>query len=176
MVGWHHWLNGHGFEQAPGIGEGQESLECCSPRGSKKSDMIEQLNNWIQKARFFLLLFVCFLSVISCWQVAGFFSTRCGIYRAFLVVQMVKNLPAMQQTWVQSLGWEDPLEKGMAPHFSILPWRISWTVEYVRLKEKSRELITVSFLQIQDPLLICFLLPTFQSHFYVSFMYNVQGF
>ena len=97
-VGWYHQLNGCEFEQAPGIGEGQESLECCSPRGSKKSDMIEQLNNWIQKARFFLLLFVCFLSVISCWQVAGFFSTRCGIYRAFLVVQMVKNLPAMQQT------------------------------------------------------------------------------
>ena len=79
----------------------------------------------------------------------------------------------MQDTRVQSLGQEDPLEKGMATHFSILAWRISWTVEYVRLKEKSRELITVSFLQIQDPLLICFLLSTFQSHFYVSFMYNV---
>ena len=43
---------------------------------------------------------------------------------ASLVVQMVKNLPAMQQTWVQSLGWEDPLEKGKATHFSILAWRI----------------------------------------------------
>ena len=37
---------------------------------------------------------------------------------------MVKNLPAMQETWVQSLGWEDPLEKGMATHSSILAWRI----------------------------------------------------
>ena len=37
---------------------------------------------------------------------------------------MVKNLPAMQKTWIQSLGWEDPLEKGMATHGSILPWRI----------------------------------------------------
>ena len=37
---------------------------------------------------------------------------------------MVKNLPAVQDTWVQSLGWEDPLEEGMATHSSILPWRI----------------------------------------------------
>ena len=43
--------------------------------------------------------------------------------------QMVKNMPAMQETWVQSLGQEDPLEKGMATHSSILAWRISWTEE-----------------------------------------------
>ena len=41
MVGWHHQLNGHKFEQAPGDGEGQGSLECCSPRGYKELDMIE---------------------------------------------------------------------------------------------------------------------------------------
>ena len=40
---------------------------------------------------------------------------------------MVKNLPAMQDTWVQSLGWEDPLEKEMATHSSILAWRIPWS-------------------------------------------------
>ena len=44
-----------------------------------------------------------------------------------LVVEMVKNLPAMQETQVQSLGWEDPLEKGMTTHSSILAWRIPWT-------------------------------------------------
>ena len=44
--------------------------------------------------------------------------------RASLVAQMVKNLPAMRETWVPSLGWEDPLEEGMATHFSILAWRI----------------------------------------------------
>ena len=43
---------------------------------------------------------------------------------ASLVAQMVKNLPAMQETWVRSLGWEDPLEEGMATHSSILAWRI----------------------------------------------------
>ena len=42
---------------------------------------------------------------------------------------MVKNLPAMQETWVQSLGLEDPLQKGMATHSSILAWRIPWTEE-----------------------------------------------
>ena len=43
------------------------------------------------------------------------------------MTQMVKNLPAMQETWVQSLGLEDPLEKRMAIHSSILAWRIPWT-------------------------------------------------
>ena len=41
-----------------------------------------------------------------------------------LVAQMVKNPPALRETWVQSLGWEDPLEEGMATHFSTLAWRI----------------------------------------------------
>ena len=44
MVGWHHWLNGHEFEQAPGVGEGQGSLVCCSPWGHKKSDTTEPLD------------------------------------------------------------------------------------------------------------------------------------
>ena len=48
---------------------------------------------------------------------------------ASLVVQSIKNLPTMQETQVQSLGWEDPLEKGMATHSSILAWRIPWTEE-----------------------------------------------
>ena len=46
-----------------------------------------------------------------------------------LVAQSVKNLPAMQETWVRSLGWEDPLEKGMAINSGILAWRIPWTEE-----------------------------------------------
>ena len=45
------------------------------------------------------------------------------------MAQTVKNPHAMQKTWVQSLGWEDPLEKGMATHCSILAWRIPWTEE-----------------------------------------------
>ena len=49
------------------------------------------------------------------------------------MAQPVKNPPAMQETWVRSLGLEDPLEKEMATHFSILAWRIPWTEEPVRL-------------------------------------------
>ena len=45
MVGWHHWLDGHAFQQAPGVGDGQGSLACCSPCGRKELDMTEQLNN-----------------------------------------------------------------------------------------------------------------------------------
>ena len=50
--------------------------------------------------------------------------------RASLIAQLVKNLPAMRETWVRSLGWEDPLEKGRATHTSILTWRIPWTIPY----------------------------------------------
>ena len=51
-----------------------------------------------------------------------------------LVARMMKNLPAVQETRVRSLGWEDPLEKGMATHSSILAWRIPWTEEPGRLQ------------------------------------------
>ena len=51
-----------------------------------------------------------------------------NILLASLIAQMVKNLPAMQETWVQSLGWEDPMEKGKATHFHTVAWRIPWTV------------------------------------------------
>ena len=49
------------------------------------------------------------------------------------MAQTVKNPPAMQEIWVQSLGWEDPLENGTATHSSILAWRIPWTEEPGRL-------------------------------------------
>ena len=58
-------------------------------------------------------------------------STKASILQCFgnsLVAQLVKNLPAMQETWVQSLGWEDPLKKGKVTPSSILAWRIPWTV------------------------------------------------
>ena len=47
---------------------------------------------------------------------------------ASVVTQLIKNPPAMQDTWVRSLGWKDPLEKGKATHSSILTWRTPWTV------------------------------------------------
>ena len=61
------------------------------------------------------LITVCEYYYQNCW--------------ASLVAQMLKNLCAMQETWVQSLGWEDPQEKGMATYFSILAWEVPWTEE-----------------------------------------------
>ena len=56
------------------------------------------------------------------------------LFWASLVAQMVKNLPAMQDTWICSLGWENPLEEGMATHSSMPAWRIPWTEEPGRLQ------------------------------------------
>ena len=64
-----------------------------------------------------------------------------------LVAQMVKNPPAMWETWVQSMGWEDPLEKGMATHSSILAWRIpmdrgAWWATVLGVTESRTQLST----------------------------------
>ena len=56
--------------------------------------------------------------------------------KTYLVAQMVKHLPTMQETQVQSLGWEDPLEKEMATHSSTLARKISWTEEHGRLQSR----------------------------------------
>ena len=56
--------------------------------------------------------------------------------QASLIAQVVKNLPAMQETWVQSLCWEDLLEKGKATHSSILAWGMPWTVRGVAKTER----------------------------------------
>ena len=67
-------------------------------------------------------------------KVAEYFLQILELYVHSLVAQTVKNLPAMWETWVQSRGWEDPLEKGMATHSNILAWRIPWTEEPDRLQ------------------------------------------
>ena len=59
--------------------------------------------------------------------------------RASLVAQTVKHLPAMWETWIQSLGWEDPLEKEMTTHSSTLAWKIPWTEEPGRLQSKGTQ-------------------------------------
>ena len=83
MVGWHHWLNGHDFEQAPGVGDGQGSLACCSAWGCKELDMTEQLN-WI-----------------------GQFSTKTAqdqLYPRFLSLLQLK---ICSQIWYHPLSHED---------------------------------------------------------------------
>ena len=65
------------------------------------------------------------------------------------MARTVKNLPTMWETWVRSLGWEDPLEKAMATHSSILAWRIPWTQEPGRLQSWDRkELDTIELLSV----------------------------
>ena len=61
---------------------------------------------------------------------------------ASLMAQLVKNLPAMQETWIWSLGWEDPLAKGTATHTSILAWRIPWTVQSMGLQRVGHHWVT----------------------------------
>ena len=56
---------------------------------------------------------------------------------ASLMAQLGKNLPAVHETWVQSLNWEDPLEKGKATHSSTLAWRIPWTVSSMGSQSRS---------------------------------------
>ena len=60
----------------------------------------------------------------------------------FCYAQMVKNLPAIQETWVRSLGVEDPLEKGMATHSTILAWRIPWVEEPGGLQSMGSQILT----------------------------------
>ena len=70
-------------------------------------------------------------SLVGChlWSCTESDTTEATEQQQQLVAQTVKNLPAMQETWVQSLDWEDPLEKGIASHSSVLAWRIPWTEE-----------------------------------------------
>ena len=65
---------------------------------------------------------------------------------ASFVAQLVKNLPAMQETWIRSLGWEDPLKKGKATHSRILAWRIPWTVLVRGIKKNQTRLSNFCFL------------------------------
>ena len=98
-VGWHHRLNGHGFGWTLGIGDGQGGLACCGSWGRKESDTTEWMN-WTEYR-----------------------------FRGFPGGSVVKNPPAMQETQVWSLSWEDPLEEGMVTHSNILAWRVPWTEE-----------------------------------------------
>ena len=99
-----------------GESHGQRSLAGYSPWGRKELDTLKRLSTlafyWIKINQLFIWHPLC----------------------SFLVAQMVKDLPAMQETWIWSLGWKDPLEKEMATHSSILAWRIPWTEEPDRLQ------------------------------------------
>ena len=126
----------------PRKSHGWRSLVSHSPWGHKESDMTEQLH--------------------------FHFSLLCK-NRAFLVAQIVKNLPVMQETWVWSLGRADPLEKGMAPHCSILAWRIPWTEEPGGLQSIASQRVrynwaTSTFTKVTWKLLY----PQYSPHFFLN--------
>ena len=82
------------------------------------------------------------------------FSSKSMVSRGFPgKAQLVKNLPAMQETLVQSLGWEDPLEKGKATYSSILAWRIPWTVPWGHKELDMTEQLTFHFTLMVSKLL-----------------------
>ena len=148
MVGWHHWHSGHEFEQIPGIGDGQGGMVCFSPWGHKESDMTEWLD-WTDPNRgYFNFINLILLHFVLLW--------------ASLVAQMVKNLPAMLETWVRSLDWEDTLEKGTATHSNILAWRIPLTQEPHGLQSMGSQRVRHDW--------ATFTFSKFTSHFYKIFM------
>ena len=91
------------------------------------SPLLQFSDNWQSYAlRYFRRMFMAkFATGVLCPSIPQVHS----LYRTSLVAQLVNNLPAMQETWIRSLGQEDPLEKEMATHSSILAWRIPWTEE-----------------------------------------------
>ena len=84
-------------------------------------------------------------SKTSILQGKAFFMVQLSHLWASLVAQLVKNPPAVRETWVWSLGWEDPLEKGMAIHSSVLAWRIPWTVYSMGLQRVRHYWVTFTF-------------------------------
>ena len=157
MAGWHHWLDGPESEWTPGDGDGQGGLACCDSWGRKEPDTTEWLN-WTEPLHDIISLYCLSVLIEKRLEKMGFVSyfllyseVRTGVetanskkiicwmnklclYRASLVAQRLKRLTPMQETQVRSLGREDPLEKEMATHSSILAWRISWTEAPGRLQ------------------------------------------
>ena len=110
----------HGSSAAETHPQPRFFLECClhSSKTWQLSGNSFMAQPWLWSGSFLL-------PALYDWNI-----TLCSyILQASLAVQMVKNPPAMQETWVWSLGWEDPLEEGKATHSSVLAWRIPWTEE-----------------------------------------------
>ena len=84
---------------------------------------------WLELLGFTLTTFIYKCSSFNYSYHVHYIANAYISYRASLLAQRIKRLPAMQETWVRSLGWEDPLEKEMATHSNILAWRIPWTEE-----------------------------------------------
>ena len=104
------------------------------------------------------------------WKVIDicyFFDPSYSPLWASLVAQSVKKLPAEQETLVQSLGWEDPLEKEMTAHSSTLAWKITWKEEPARLQSRESQRVWHDGATSLSLLLIIFDLPSNESHYMI---------
>ena len=88
---------------------------------------------------------------LTIWLCPGFSDLLCPFANLSLVAQTVKNLLAVQETWVRSLGWEDPLEKRTATHSSILAWRIPWTDHGIAESDMTKPTNTLCFYSASQP-------------------------
>ena len=107
----------------------------CSPDISNFLEKISSLSHSIAFLYFFFFFFcifylrsLCYLLAIL-WNSASSWLCLSLSFTSFPGGSDGKNLPSIKETWVQYLGWKDPLEKGTNTHFSVLAWRISWTEE-----------------------------------------------
>ena len=121
--------------------------------------IIQLLLNLFLSTSYFYMVFKISLSVDS--------------FGASLVVQVVKNLPAMQETTVWSLGWEDPLEKEMATCSSILAWRVPWTEEPGRLWGRKESDTTERLTRIH--ILLDFLNVDYHCHCHYHYLWGFPG-
>ena len=133
---WHHWFNGHQFEQAPGVGKGQGRLVCCSPWGPKNLDMIERLNNKtciMILSRFNSVTFLTFPNPPALFLSSFSFLSNSEIdsSKTFLSLKSFycSHLP---EFWNWLLAYS--MEKAMAPLSSTLAWKIPRTEEPGRLQ------------------------------------------
>ena len=104
-----------------------QGFAACFPSVCPKSQYSQGVFNYL-----FYLFYVYFYSAGILFFVFFFFPLPMlylELELTSLIAHLIKNLPAMQETWVRSLGWEDPLEKEMATHSTILAWRVPWTEE-----------------------------------------------
>ena len=115
MVGWHHWLSRREFEQAPGVGDGQGNLECCSPWDHKESDSTERVNNNMSP----IFLFISWIVVLSINE--SLVSVQLlSLVQLFVTLWTAVHLASLSITNSQSLPKLMSIESVMSSNYSIL--------------------------------------------------------
>ena len=120
------WVLGGGSGLVTKSSDSHDPMDCSLPGSSVHTILQARVLEWVASSFSRESSKLRNQTWISCF--AGIFFTNWAMKEDSLIAQLVKNLPAIQETLVGFLGWEDPLEKGKATHSSTLAWRIPWTV------------------------------------------------